>query len=75
MIPARFAQPLFALILSGMMSFMVSGISTAFAAPTFDGFFGAWMGAWAPSWIFAFPGVLLVAPVARRIVAKLIAPG
>jgi hypothetical protein len=75
MIPARFAQPLFALILSGMMSFMVSGISTALAAPSLEGFFGAWMGAWAPSWAIAFPGVLLAAPLARRIVARLTAGG
>jgi hypothetical protein len=31
-----------------------------------------WVAAWVPSWALAFPVVLVVAPVARRIVGGLV---
>ena len=71
MIPARFAPILFGLILSGLMSCVVSGISTWRALGFHDGFVGDWAGSWMISWAIAFPTVLVVAPVARRIVAAL----
>lgn len=75
MIPARFAPILFGLILSGLMSLMVSGISTALGFGLADGFVGRWIvGAWLPSWAVAFPAVLLVAPLTRRLVAALTRP-
>ncbi|MEO6298234.1 MAG: DUF2798 domain-containing protein [Paracoccaceae bacterium] len=74
--PAKFAPALFGLILSGLMSFTVSGIATLRNAGPVDGFFDLWVGAWLPSWLFAFPVVLIVAPITRRLVGMLItAPG
>ncbi|MCO4826158.1 MAG: DUF2798 domain-containing protein [Amylibacter sp.] len=32
-----------------------------------------WFRAWYSSWIVAFPAVLIVAPIARRIVGRLVA--
>ena len=72
MFPARFAPVLFGLILSGLMSCMVSGISTLRAVGLAEGFFAKWMTSWGISWAIAFPVVLVVAPITRRIVAKLI---
>lgn len=72
MIPARMAPILFGFILSGVMSLIVSGIATVRAADLADGVFGLWMGAWITSWLVAFPTVLVVAPMARRVVAKLV---
>ena len=72
MIPARFAPVLFGFILSGLMSFIVSGISTVRAAGWIDGVFGLWISAWLPSWAVAFPVVLVVAPITRRIVGQLV---
>lgn len=72
MIPARFAPVLFGFILSGLMSLMVSGIATFRAIGLGDAFAGAWMGAWGASWIVAFPAVLVVAPITRRLVAALV---
>ena len=72
MIPARFAPTLFGFILSGLMSLMVSGLSTFRALGPVDGFAGVWLGNWAVSWTIAFPVVLVVAPITRRIVAKLV---
>jgi hypothetical protein len=72
MIPARFAPVLFGLILSGLMSFIVSGVATFRALGLPPGFMVAWVGAWLPSWAVAFPVVLVVAPVTRRIVGALV---
>lgn len=74
MIPARFAPVLFGLILSGIMSCMVSGIATLRAMGWSGDFLGQWMGAWFPSWAVAFPIVLVMAPIIRRLVAKLVIP-
>jgi hypothetical protein len=75
MIPARYAPILFGLILSGLMSFIVSGIATFKSLGSLDGFMGLWLQAWAISWAVAFPTVLVVAPITRRIVAKLVRSG
>ncbi|GIT91671.1 hypothetical protein JANAI62_21280 [Jannaschia pagri] len=75
MIPARFAPVLFGFILSGLMSLIVSGIATLRAAGLIDGLFGLWMGNWLTSWAVAFPTVLVVAPVARRLVARVTQQG
>ncbi|MFT5870267.1 MAG: hypothetical protein ACI8TF_002389 [Paracoccaceae bacterium] len=74
MIPARFAPLLFGLILSGLMSFLVSGITTYRFLGMIDGFMGNWILAWFNSWTIAFPTVLIVAPISRGLVAKLLRP-
>lgn len=71
MIPARFAPYLFGLILSGMMSCIVSGIATVRAMGLTAGLLPVWMTSWLFSWAVAFPTVLVVAPLTRRIVARL----
>ena len=72
MLPAKFATPLFSLLLSGMMSLVVSGVSTYRAAGLVDGFARLWSGAWLASWLIAFPTVMVVAPLARRLVQRLV---
>ncbi|MFD3190035.1 DUF2798 domain-containing protein [Sedimentitalea sp. HM32M-2] len=72
MIPARFAPILFGFILSGLMSCIVSGIATLRALGAGEGFVAAWMGSWSFSWAVAFPVILAVAPVTRRMVAMLV---
>jgi hypothetical protein len=71
MIPAKFAPILFGFILSGLMSLIVSGVSTALALGMSNFTVPAWIGAWLPSWGIAFPAVLIVAPIARRLVARM----
>ncbi|MCG6542096.1 DUF2798 domain-containing protein [Pseudomonas sp. KSR10] len=72
MIARRYAPLLFALLLSGFMSLMVSGISTLRATGPVPGFLGLWVSAWLAAWLFAFPAVLLVTPLARRAVERLV---
>jgi hypothetical protein len=71
MIPQKYAPLLFGLILSGLMSLLVSGISMVRAMGLVHGFVGAWTSAWLMAWLFAFPVVLLIAPLARAAVARL----
>ena len=71
MIPARYAHIAFGFILSGLMSFLVSGISTVLAIGFVPGLMAEWITGWLPSWAVAFPVVLFVAPLARRLVAAL----
>jgi hypothetical protein len=71
MLPQRFAPLLFGLILSGLMSLLVSGVSLLRATGVVQGFLGAWANAWLTAWLFAFPVVLLIAPLARAAVARL----
>mgnify|MGYP001765140392 CR=1 FL=1 len=68
----RFAPFLFGFVLSALMSLIVSGIATLRNAGPVDGFVTLWLGAWLPSWFVAFPTVLVVAPLARRLVGMLI---
>jgi len=70
-IPKRYAPVLFGLILSGLMSLLVSGISTLRAVGVPPGFVGLWLSAWLTAWLIAFPSVLFVAPLARRAVDRM----
>lgn len=74
MIPRRYAPLLFALILSGLMSLLVSGLSTYRAVGVVEDFLALWRGAWLNAWLLAFPLVLVVAPATRRLVEKLLRP-
>ena len=74
-IPKRFENVVFGLLLSAMMSFLVTGIANVMGIGVSDpAFFGKWMRSWGTSWAFAFPVVLFVAPLVRRIVHRLVKP-
>ena len=70
--PARYSNILFGLILSGLMTIMVSGISTLTAKGLVPGFGLLWLRAWLTSWALAFSMVLVMAPLTRKIVGKLV---
>lgn len=71
MIPARFSHLLFGLILSGLMTIVVSLISVLKALGLAEGFLMLWLTAWLTSWAVAFPLVLVLAPLTRRIVGRI----
>lgn len=66
---------LFALIMSGIMSFLVTGVTTFKVAGPVDGVFGMWMAAWALAWSVAFPTLLVGRPFVMRFVAWITTPG
>ena len=72
MIPRKYAPALSGLILSGLMSLLVSGVSTYRALGLFGDIVSAWMSAWLTAWLIAFPVVLIVAPLARRAATALV---
>lgn len=71
MLPKKFAPTLFGLILSGLMSLLVAGISTYRHVGFVEGYAALWVGAWLTAWLVAFPLVLVIAPLTRRAVALL----
>lgn len=72
MIPAKYAHILFGFILSGLMSGMVSAIATIRVLGVNADLPLNWVGSWLPSWAIAFPAVLVVAPLTRKLVSKLV---
>lgn len=73
-LPARSVTWVMPLILSVMMTFLVSAISTLRSVGLSPDFPRTWMGAWGLSWMVAFPALLLVLPLVRRIVGVIVAP-
>ncbi len=70
MIPQKLVPILFGLIVSGLMSFVVAGVSTY--ASLNEIHMGIWVTNWIKSWIVAFPTILVVAPMVRGFLAKLV---
>ena len=68
-LPARYAAIVMPLVLSIVMTFVVSGISTLWSLGPTPGFVSTWPAAWALSWVVAFPTLIAVLPLVRRIVA------
>ena len=64
----KLSKRLFPFILSGMMSCLISGITTLKAVGLIPNFFGLWMSAWIIAWLFAFPSVMICAPIAQKLV-------
>lgn len=68
-LPARYAAFAMPLVLSVLMTFVVSAISTLKSLGPTAAFLATWPSAWALSWLVAFPTLLVVLPLVRRIVA------
>ena len=72
MIPAKYGQITFIFFVSICMSCVVSGVSVLNTAGFVDTFFRLWMTAWLKSLVIAFPSLLVIAPIVRRFVDKLL---
>ena len=72
MFAKKYEPILFGFLLSGVMSLLVSGVSTLRALGLISNFLSVWFSAWLAAWIIAFPIVLFAAPQVRRIVQRLI---
>lgn len=72
MIPRKLGPVVFGLLLSGLMSFVVSGISTFRAVGWVPDYFGLWTAAWLTAWLVAFPIVMIAAPLVRRLTDQLL---
>lgn len=70
-IPARYSHLLLAFFTSLLMSFLMSGLITLLNLGLAEDFLVRWFTAFVTAFTVAFPAILLVLPVARRIVARL----
>jgi hypothetical protein len=73
-LPPRYAAFVMPLVLSVLMSLIVSGVSTLKSLGISPAFLTTWPIAWFLSWLVAFPTLLLVLPLVRRIVSIVIEP-
>ena len=71
-LPASYAKFVMPLLLSVLMTFIVSFISTLRGVGWAPDFARIWLGSWGLSWAVAFPTMLLVLPVVRRATAALV---
>jgi hypothetical protein len=73
-IPARYGWLVMPAILALLMTCVVSGISTLRAIGFTPDFASKWLGAWLISYVVAYPTLILVQPVVRRIMAAIMTP-
>jgi hypothetical protein len=73
-LPPRYNAIAVPLLLSLLMTCIVSGIATVNSIGLADDVLVKWMQAWGLSWMTAFPIMLFVLPLVRRIVALAVEP-
>ena len=71
-LPARYAAVILPLFLSCIMTCLISGISTLRGVGFAPGVLQLWLGSWGLSWLIAFPTLLAVLPLVRRLTAAVV---
>jgi hypothetical protein len=71
-LPARYASVVAPLLLSVLMTCLVSFISILRSVGWTADLPALWLGAWWMSWLVAFPTLLVVLPLVRRVTALLV---
>ena len=71
-LPARYAAIVLPFCLSLLMTFVISGVSTLMSLGPTRAFVVTWPAAWALSWVVAFPTLVVLLPLVRRIVALVV---
>lgn len=61
------------LILSGIMSCAISSFNLFLKLGWVDGFFSIWLHAWSLSWLMAFPLIMIMLPLVRKLLSKIVA--
>ncbi len=71
MISVKYLHQVQAFLLSGFMSFIMSGAITFINLGFVDNFIKIWIHAWIIAYMIAFPTILLVFPFARKLAVKI----
>lgn len=71
-LPAKYAAVVIPFILSFMMSGLISMINIIHNIGFVEHFAAVWISAWIFSWCVAFPAVLILLPIVRRITVRLV---
>ncbi|MDO5667612.1 MAG: DUF2798 domain-containing protein [Alcaligenaceae bacterium] len=72
-LPPKSIHWLMPLLLSGLMSGVISAYNTLKNLGFIDGVTAIWFNNWTQSWMIAFPLVMVVLPLLRRVVGRMIA--
>ena len=72
MIHPKYQSVVFAFFMALLMSCLMSLVITVHNIGLVPDLFWIWLNAWAFAFVVAFPAVMLVAPVVRKLVAKLV---
>ena len=72
MIPKKYELIVFAFFMSGFMSILMSGVVSYINMGIVSNFTQIWFEAFVKSYSIAFPTVLVVVPIVRKIVNKLV---
>lgn len=67
MFPAKYTFFVQSLLISGFMSFMVSGVITYLNLGIVPKFLNIWIHAWLIAYPIAYPAMLIIFPFARKI--------
>ncbi|MDD5051575.1 MAG: DUF2798 domain-containing protein [Sulfuricurvum sp.] len=67
MLKKKYQSKLQALIMSGFMSFVVSGIITYINLGMIETFIQRWFHAWIIAYSISFPSLLIISPIAVKI--------
>lgn len=68
-LPVKYAAWILPLLLSGLMSGIISFINTVKNLGWIENLFSIFLSAWMMSWMFAYPIVLIVLPIVRKLTA------
>ena len=71
-LPARYAAVVLPFFLSCIMTCLISGISTLRGVGLAPGVLQLWLGSWGVSWLIAFPTLLAVLPLVRKLTAAVV---
>jgi len=71
MVSIKYLHQVQALLLSGFMSFIMSGAITLINLGYVDHFLGIWLHAWVVAYAIAFPSILIVFPFARKLAMRI----
>jgi hypothetical protein len=71
MISNKYLNQVQAFLLSGFMSFIMSGVITLINLGIVESFISIWLHAWIVAYAIAFPTILLVFPFARKLAMKI----
>lgn len=74
-LPHRAIHIVMPLFLSIIMTFVITLISTLTGVgPSSPVFFATWMKSWGFSWVVAFPTIVFVLPLVRKMVTHIVEP-
>jgi len=72
MIPARFQHLVFAFFMAFLMSGLMSLVITAFNVGLVSNLLTLWLQAWSFAFVVAFPSVVVVSPLVKKLTTILI---